>query len=188
MTGGQPPDDLAPPAMSSPDIRRDAARRLGERLDRLLLSVSRVPLAAWVLLGAVALFWTYPRRLTRTSVAGLVLDDRLSVWVSRLAILAVFAFVIALAFFMIRAVLKYVEQDRWPRRAGAIELDELRRAHAQLDDDGHDLSNAADTIRILAKSLTEARDTIVYLRTELDRVHGQERDHGHGESQQAHGE
>jgi hypothetical protein len=127
-------------------------------------------------LAIAVLVATYPRGGSRQSVLGIPLDNRLSIWVAQLAILGVLALIMFLSWFLIRAILRYVEQDRWPRRAGSLEIEELGRAQVQLDQDADALSRATDGVRILKRDLELARETIVFLRGELERGSRESRD------------
>jgi hypothetical protein len=138
-------------------------------MDRFLLTVSRLPWQVWTLLAVTTLGATYPRHTARQTLLGVSLDSRLSVWVSQLAIVAVLTVILVGSWFMVRAVLRYVEQDRWPRKAGSVEMDELSRAETQLSKDADILTRATDEGRILGKELKRARETIAYLLGELER-------------------
>lgn len=153
------PQDPAGGPGSSDSALTQAAGGLGEKLDRLLLLFVPLPWQAWAALGALVAISTFPRHPTSRTVVGLALDDRLSIWVSRLAILAVLAVVIAICFFAMRTILRYMEQDRWPRRAGGLEMEELVRAQSQMGRNANDLSTAADATRSLTKMLEQARLT-----------------------------
>lgn len=173
----------APAASSSA-----AAANLGAKLEALLMLISRAPWPAWSLLGIAVVAMTFPRQLRQRSVAGLVLDDRLSIWTSRIVIVAFLVLILALCVFVLRALLRYMEQDRWPRRAGGIEMDEVSRTHAQLFRDADELSFAADSTRMLGETLAEARDTILLLQGELERVRPSDRNEDVGGSRRSTGE
>ena len=119
--------------------------------------------------GVVVLIGTYPRDGRRRTIAGIPLDDRLSNWLSRLVVVAALGVAATICFFVIRTLLRYMEQDRWPRRAAGLEMEELALAQKQLTQDADDLSSAADTVRILTRSLDNARDTVLLLHGELQR-------------------
>jgi hypothetical protein len=179
MTNTAPRDPPPPiPTVS----RAEAAGRLGAKLDGLILFLTRLPWQFWTAAAVIVFAGTYPRETRRRTLAGIVLDDRLSIWISRLAVIAVLGAVAAVCFFTVRTLLRYMEQDRWPRAAGGLEMDELTRAQTQLARDADELSSAADAARILSKALDEARDTILLLHGELERVRPSV---PHGESSEA---
>jgi hypothetical protein len=173
----------APHATAPENALGDAAGLLGDRLDNFLGRLGRIPGWAWGIAAIVVLVWTYPRRLREQVIAGVVLDDRLTVWMLSVVVVGLMVVAIALSFFVLRAVLHYMEQGRWPRRAVGVEMDELAHAESQLDRNAQRLSDAADETRKLRRTLSESRDTIIFLRGELARVRGVDQG-GMDESQQ----
>ena len=169
--------------MTAGDLERvDAAARLGARMDGLLATISRLPAWAWGT-GLVILLWaTFPHGHTRRrEMVGLVLDDRLSIWASRFVVLAVMGLVVALAFFAVRSVLRFLEQDRWPHKAGGVEMEALGAAREQLAADADRLSGAADEERKIVAVLEESRRAILLLHGEsLERYRQRQRHEGHG--------
>lgn len=149
---------------------------------------SRLPWQAWSGLFVAVLVATYPRGDSHQTIAGIPLDDRLSIWVAQLAILGILILIIALSWFLIRAMLRYVEQDRWPRRAGGLEMEELSNAHGQLERDADALSHATDELRILRRKLAQAREAIVFLLGEIDQRGSVSRDDDDESERQAESE
>jgi biopolymer transport protein ExbB/TolQ len=141
-------------------------------MDNFLALLGRIPGQGWAALAIVTLVWTYPRRLHQRTVAGVVLDDRLSIWFASIVVIGLMVVVGAVSFFVLRSVLHYLEQGRWPRRAAGVEMDEMTRAESQLNRDAVELSRAADEIRKLRRVLKNSRDTIVYLKAELANERG----------------
>jgi hypothetical protein len=154
----------------------DAARLLGRRLDRFLGLVGRIPNWAWTLIALITLASTYPRRGQSRVIVGIVLSGRLTVWFSNLVVIGLLVVVASLSVFAIRSLLHYMEQGRWPKRAAGIEMDALTLAEAQLHSDADEFSKSAEESRILARTLAEARDTIVFLTAELARARGEAED------------
>jgi hypothetical protein len=157
-------------------------------MDRFLLMVSRLGWQVWTVLAVAVLVLTYPHHTTHQSVVGVNLDNRFSVWMSQLAIVGILAVILVVSWFAVRTVLRYVEQDRWPRKAGSVEIEELGRAETQLVQDADTLSRATDDARMLSRDLTRARETIAYLVGELERGKPLSRDEDDESERQAESE
>jgi hypothetical protein len=148
-------------------------------MDQVLELLADIPSAVWLLAALVSLAWTYPRHLHMRTIAGVTLDDRLSIWIANLVGILVMLAIGAMAWFAVRTVLHYMEQGRWPKKALGMEMEEASRVEAQLHRDADDLSDAADQIRTLSRMLGEARETIIYLRAEQERHGGADRAESH---------
>jgi hypothetical protein len=150
----------------------EPARALGRRLDQFLGLLGRLPGWSWGIAAVVVLAWTYPRQLHPRTVVGITLDDRLSLWISSVVMIGLMIVVGALSLFVLRSLLHYMEENRWPKRAAGVEMEEISHVGAQLQLDADVLSNAADQNHKLVRVLDEARDTIVFLTAELERARG----------------
>jgi hypothetical protein len=180
------PRPTAPRQPESP--LREAAGNIGAGLDGTLTLLTRVPWQGWAAIVAIVCGSTFPFSSQERKLVGLTLDDRLSIWLSKLVVLAILAAVFAICFFLIRALFRYMEEDRWPRKAGGVEMDEFGRTQFQLAESADVLAAAAETNRILTNNLKEARDVIMFLEGELARERAAEIDEASDEIHRAQGE
>lgn len=151
----------------------EAARLLGERLDRLFGWAGRVPGWAWTIAALITAVWTYPRKLHPDTMFGVALDDRLTVWLASLVTIALMLVIVALCAYAVRTILHFLEEERWPRRAIGVEMDDVARAHTQLRQDADQLTGAADAMRKVEGDMQNARNTILLLMGELERLRGE---------------
>jgi hypothetical protein len=165
----------------------EAASLLGRRLDGLLSLIGRMPGWGWALAAVIALVWTFPMQLHERKVFGVVLDDRLTVWLANLVTIALMIVLSAASLFALRSLVHYMEEDRWPKRAVGIEMEEMVLVQGQLERGADHLSKAADEARRVEGTLEAARDAIVFLNAELERVRGERAD-GQDERKKAEGQ
>src|SRR4051812_25386264 len=108
-------------ARESERTRVLAARALGLRLDRLVGAVARVPSFVFGLLACLGVIATFPSfHPSSVSVLGLRLSNWFAVWVLNIGFVMVVAAVAAAGFFLVRALVAFLEEGRWPRKAGPV--------------------------------------------------------------------
>jgi hypothetical protein len=174
-----PPSD--PPKPSSEEARQTrvaAARTLGQRLDRGVEVVAGVPRPIVWSLFVAAVLGTSPLVSGEIKLAGLETGNPVLAWVVQLSLLALAVTVAVGCFFVVRAVVAYLEEGRWPQRAGGVDVGEHDAALDQVERGAEELSRGADAFRALERQLTESNRVIRYLMGELDRARGTPPEHG----------
>jgi hypothetical protein len=160
----------------------EAARVLGQRLDRLFELLGKIPGWAWGVGLLITVVWTYPRRVHASTMFGVTLDGRPTLWLASLVAIVLMLVIVALCAFALRSLLHFLEEERWPRRAVGVEMEDVALARAQLAQDAEHLSGAADTMRTVEGVIENANNTIRLLTAELERLRGTRPDR-HDDSQ-----
>jgi hypothetical protein len=149
-----------------------AGRSLGARLDGLIARLARVPSwFGWTLfLGVIVA--TFPYGTAKATVLGVELHNWLTLWVLNLGIIGGAIVLAAGALFIVRAVLSYLEEGRWPQKAAGVDMGEVDGALDQVQRGADELSRGADAFRRMETQLEEAYNVIRYLMAEVDRARG----------------
>jgi len=130
---------------------------------------------------------TFPYAQGTASFLGLRLSNWLTIWAANCMLVVVAVFIATVAFFLVRAMVAYLEEGRWPKRAAGIDMSEMDMALDQVDQRSRDLSEGADQIRVLERHLRRSEELIRYLWSELDRARGSEaRPADHTEQRRVH--
>jgi hypothetical protein len=153
-------------------MRVSAARSLGARMDRAVDAVAHIPTWGFRLVLLIAVAATFPYGEGSVSILGLHLTNWFTIWMVDCVLVALSMCLIALAFFLTRAMVSYLEEGRWPKRAAGVDVGEVDGALDQVDRRSEDLSQAADVVRLLERQLRRADDVIRYLSSELERARG----------------
>ncbi|HEX8083843.1 MAG TPA: hypothetical protein VF529_06095 [Solirubrobacteraceae bacterium] len=167
-----PDEHRNPSARDARATRVAAARSLGQRLDGIVEIVARVPRwLAWTAFAA-SVVGTSPLVSPSVHVAGLQTDSPALAWIVQYALLALAVTVLVGCFFVVRAVVAYIEEGRWPKRAGGVDVGEYDAAVDQVDRAAERLSAGSDAFETLDRQLREASRVIRYLVSELERARG----------------
>jgi hypothetical protein len=107
---------------------------------------------------------------------GVTVDNRPTAWLASLVAITLMLVIVALCAFAFRSLLHFLEEERWPRRAVGVEMEDVEVARAQLAQDAEQLSGAADTMRTVEDVIQNAHNTISLLTAELERLRGERPD------------
>jgi hypothetical protein len=141
-------------------------------MDRAAQSVAKVPSALARGMVLLALVATFPYSFEATTVVGIRLTNWLTLWVFNLTFLVLGLTAIAVAFFVLRAIVAYVEEGRWPRKAAGVEVGEVDEALKRIERDADTMSAGAVRLHEMERNLQNANELIRYLHAELERVRG----------------
>lgn len=100
-------------------------------MDGIIAAAGRFPAWLAVVVTFLVVIATFPSFApTPVFVFGIRLTNWFALWALNVGFVAVVLTLMAIAFFLTRAVVAYIEEGRWPQRAGPVDMGDMPNAVA----------------------------------------------------------